>query len=871
MTGQWLALVLLTAAVPVLSADRQTTPPAQPPPVFKAGVELVRLDVRVLDDNGAPVKDLRADEVQVFEGGVQRPVVFFQHVAEPSGSYAEIARRTIGAEVSTNQGSPRGHLYLFVFDQTHIAPGNEMRARQAVDRFLRGRVKPGDRVALYALPGPGPQLPFTPNVSTVLAELPRLRGALDREGFGVVGVMTQFEAFQITRGDPEVLQRVLNRAAESGAAGLEFVTRNSTGSTPAPASATSTASDSVQVVKQNAKTIVDRADGEAHSFLMTLTDVIRQLAMIEGRKSVVLVSEGFFSDNLVYDVERVAAAAAEAYAVIYSLDVSRRGIDFNAAEAIGSGPAQEIQSRLESLGTLAAETDGELMRDASSHLDQVLNRIADSSQDYYIVGFEPPSDALADRKRYRRVSVKLARRGAKVSARTGYVLGEPVNVADRRRSIDSALGAPFPQQGLPIEMTTYVLRGTSPGVHRVVMSLQAELPVAADGKARSADVVFVTRNARDGRVVASGTDTMPLPRAPVSGRTTAQGQFRLQFEAPPGEYLMRVAVREPGGTTGTVDRRFEVRPLDGVDITASDLIVGRRSDALPVRARGYVNEGLAGALEVYARNLVNLENVDVTIDLVPLNGEAAVRSIKADLLDIRTVGSGAGRTAQVVIPLDGVAPGDYVVRATLRANGETVTELVRQAEIAPGSAPAEPPPAREPVTPEMMLGGEFARRFVASLGATATDATVKAAAGYASAGVWVKVLSALDQPTGRQPTGRRPAAFHALRGLALFAAERYDQAATDLETALSIEPASAPTAFFLGWVYANSAKDPQAITAWRNAIVIDPTTVSAYLALADRYVRMGHPELAIQVLKDGVRLVPASPELRNKLAEVTAK
>jgi len=337
MTGRWLALLLLTAAVPVLSADRQTTPPAQPPPVFKAGVELVRLDVRVLDDNGAPVKDLRADEVQVFEGGVQRPVVFFQHVAEPSGSYAEVARRTIGAEVSTNQGSPRGHLYLFVFDQTHIAPGNEMRARQAVDRFLRGRVKPGDRVALYALPGPGPQLPFTPNVSTVLAELPRLRGALDREGFGVVGVMTQFEAFQITRGDPEVLQRVLNRAAESGAAGLEFVTRNSTGNTPAPASATSTASDSVQVVKQNAKTIVDRADGEAHSFLMTLTDVIRQLAMIEGRKSVVLVSEGFFSDNLVYDVERVAAAAAEAYAVIYSLDVSRRGIDFNAAEATGSG------------------------------------------------------------------------------------------------------------------------------------------------------------------------------------------------------------------------------------------------------------------------------------------------------------------------------------------------------------------------------------------------------------------------------------------------------------------------------------------------------------------------------------------------------
>jgi tetratricopeptide (TPR) repeat protein len=166
----------------------------------------------------------------------------------------------------------------------------------------------------------------------------------------------------------------------------------------------------------------------------------------------------------------------------------------------------------------------------------------------------------------------------------------------------------------------------------------------------------------------------------------------------------------------------------------------------------------------------------------------------------------------------------------------------------------------------MILGGEYARRFIASLGTPATDATIKAAAGYASAGEWARVLSVLERPTGLQP-----AVFHVLRGLALFAAERHDQAAIDLETALSIGPASAPTAFFLGWVYANNAKDSQAITAWRNAILIDPTTVPAYLAAADRYVQLGHPELAIQVLNDGVRVVPASPELKNRLTEVTKR
>ena len=176
MTGFRLAAVLV--AIPAMLAgvwpapvsararsaqQAAPAPPAAAPvnqqPVFKAGVELVRLDVRVLDAKGLPIKDLKPDEVKVTEGGEPRPVVLFQHIAEPAGTYLEAARRTIGAEVSTNQGAPRGHLYLIVFDQNHITPGNEIRARQAVERFLRTRVKPGDRVGLYALPRPGTSTP----------------------------------------------------------------------------------------------------------------------------------------------------------------------------------------------------------------------------------------------------------------------------------------------------------------------------------------------------------------------------------------------------------------------------------------------------------------------------------------------------------------------------------------------------------------------------------------------------------------------------------------------------------------------------------------------------------------------------------------
>jgi VWFA-related protein len=831
-------------------------------------VELVRLDVRIVDDQGLPVKDLRAEEVQVFEGATERPVVLFQHIAEPVGSYLEVARRTIGAEVSTNQGSPRGHLYVFVFDQSHISPGNEIRARQAVDRFLHTRVKPGDRVALYALPGPGPQIPFTSNINIALAELPKVRGEMGRQGFSAGGNLSDYEAYQIARGNDAMLQRALTRASAVNAPGADVggVDATATAATRTSGTTIDASPMAIEVARSAAKTVIARADADTHSFLVTLSDVIRQLAAIEGRKSVILVSEGFFADNVATDVDRVAAAASEAYAVIYSLDINRRGIDFNAEASTGADPFMEVQSRLEPLGTLAAETSGELVLDASGRGDQVLNRIATASQDYYIVGFEPPAAALSDRERYRRVKVKVTRPGVRVETRSGYVLRDPVGAADRRRAIDTALGAPFPQQGLPLEMTTYVMRGSSVGAQRVIMSLQADLPIGTDGTAKPADVVFVARDARDGRVRASGTDVIVLPRAVTPGQRTARGQFHVQFDLPAGEYLMRAAVREPGGATGTVDRRFEVRALDGVDITASDLIIGRRTDALPVRARSYVAEGISGGMEIYARTLTDLEAVDVTVDLVPVDGEEAVRSVKADLLDAHRIGNGAGRQAQVSIPLDGVKPGDYVARARVRARGETVTEVMRQVEVAGGAPPAgPPPPPPERVTPKMILGGDLARRFVSTVARTTADPALKAAAAQAELGAWSNVSAVL----GRVPSPAvKPAEYHVLLGLAQFADERYDASAESLQAALTLNPNSAPTAFLLGWVRSNAGKSSDAVTAWRNAVRLDPAMTSAYLALADTYLRLSHPELAVQVLRDGLRALPTSTELQSKLASV---
>lgn len=58
-------------------------PPAPQTPVFRAGLDLVYLNVVVYDRQGRPVRDLSASDFKVFEDGQPRPVEVFGRAYEP--------------------------------------------------------------------------------------------------------------------------------------------------------------------------------------------------------------------------------------------------------------------------------------------------------------------------------------------------------------------------------------------------------------------------------------------------------------------------------------------------------------------------------------------------------------------------------------------------------------------------------------------------------------------------------------------------------------------------------------------------------------------------------------------------------------------
>lgn len=845
---------ILLAGFVAAAALRAT---AQEPPTFKSGIDLVRFDVRVVDEAGRPITDIKPEELEIREGGKLLPVVLFQRITEPAESYVDAALRAVTAEVSSNDAFPRGHLYILIFDQQHIAPGNEQRARVAAEQFIRRRVRPSDRVALFAIPGPGPQVGFTADKLRAIGELERIRGSYERAVASPLGTMTAYEAHRVVQGDERLITELM---ARMGTAGDTDVTAARVGA------AADDPSVARRLLQENARSIVNQTDSASRQFLQRLSDVIASFRDIEGRKTVVLFSEGFFQDNLSRELEAVAAAAAQSYCVFHTFDLNQRGIGVTDAHMSDTTMATEIQARIAPLSTLAVETDGMMLLDASARSQQALDLLANQAQDYYLVGFTPSEDARLRRGTYRRVTIKVKRSGARVSARTGYALKPELTAADRRRAINTVLGAPFVQQGLKIDYTTYVMKSPETGRHRVVLSLTADLPVRSKA-ADAADVVFVARDVRDGRVVASGTDSIPLPAAPRDGGALGSGTWRVQFNVPAGSYLMRTVVREPGGLVGSADRRVEVRPLDGPDVTVSDLVIGSGLGGLPVRPRTYTGDGLAGVIEAYGRTPVQLQGLNVKVELRRPDG-VAVATLGATLQDAEQDDTGLSRRASFLLPLADVQPGDYLAHAVVTARGEVVAERTRQVQVLEGRAPAATAAdthqtATETISPAEVARGDLARTYIAALRSRAQGTPAAEAARRAVEGRWEHV----ELELGRLASDAGVVA-QALRGFALFVREDYSGAAAALEQARTAEPQNALTSFFLGWAHEGAGDARAAIGAWRNAARLDPSLVSAHLALADGYLRLSEPALAMQALKAGLTALPSSPELQARLSQI---
>lgn len=185
-----------------------------------------------------------------------------------------------------------------------------------------------------------------------------------------------------------------------------------------------------------------------------------------------------------------------------------------------------------------------------------------------------------------------------------------------------------------------------------------------------------------------------------------------------------------------------------------------------------------------------------------------------------------------------------------------------------GSAPVDAP-AAVAVSPIEIVQGQLARKYIAALQQRAASTPLATAAKRASDNQWELVEAELQPSLGEAGAPAESKAIaNALRGLAQFVREDYAGAAASLDLSLAADPDNALTAFFLGWAREGARDSRAALTAWRRAAFLDPSNVSAHLALADGYMRLAQPALAAQALRAGLTALPSSPELQERLRQI---
>ncbi len=622
---------------------------AQEVPVFRARTELVRLDVRVTDDRGQPVTDLHSDEIQITENGVARPILLFRHLSDQPT--VEPLENPL-ADLTTNALPTPGHVYVLIFDQLHIAPGHEQRAMIAAQDFILRQLKSGDAVAVYGLPGPGPMVNLTTDFARARTALKGVRG----------------QAGRVARPGDQIADSGIGRQPGSNPGQLTIGADDLVG-----------AREVSSLLRGDADQMVAQGDTEVDIFLSSLAQTMRRLRWIEGRKNLILFSEGFSADHAVARLDQVASAAAESYTVIYPIDLSRGGVDITRASMPQTTLAETSQRR-EPLAALALETNGRLITGVNANtLQQALTGIASQAEDYYLVGFEPGAgDKPA---KYRRVAVSIKRRGVVAHARTGYSMPAEISPALERQAIDAAIFSPKVARALPIEYATYERFGSAPDRPRVMLCLTADVHNVVEGG--TADVVFVVRDEK-GAAVASGTDHVQLPAGVARDGDLARMPYHVQFDVPPGTYWMRVLVRDPTGVIGSADRRLHVWPLTGPGMTTSDLIVTRLDGARfdpPACAMVRQSDDVLAYVEIYGGAAL-LQAAEAHVEIVRAGSADIVTTAEPMVAS----GSHGEKVVRARLPVGQLDAGDYAARVRIVAPNQAPRTIMRNFRILAAAA-----------------------------------------------------------------------------------------------------------------------------------------------------------------------------------------
>ena len=300
---------------------------AQQLPVFRAGVELLEVDVSVVDDQGEPITDLSALEFTVSVDGEPRRVVSAQFIDLGAAAAAAAAHEPAlpgqapaapAVSYTVNTAGHRGRLIVMAIARESISFGEGRPAMWAAAEFL-DTLNPNDQVAMVTVPPPGPRVEFT-------TDHQRVRDRLEM----AVGVGQDAVRFYHGLGIWEARQLLNEMGSPTARRIVERVCGRGGG-------------DCMARLYEEAARVVEAEQRQRLESIWSLERILERLRDVEGRKFVVWIAEELATADgggiEFLGIRRLAAAARASVHVILLRKAGHRREREPAVRGWGSGTA----------------------------------------------------------------------------------------------------------------------------------------------------------------------------------------------------------------------------------------------------------------------------------------------------------------------------------------------------------------------------------------------------------------------------------------------------------------------------------------------------------------------------------------------------
>ena len=587
--GVHLGFLLLTCGL--LAAQEPSSPAKEPGLVMRVATRLVLVDAVVLDKEGHPVKDLKANDFTVTEDGVGERIAFFsEHKSERTN---ELAPPILPPHVTTNRpaitqaNAENGTVAVLLLDGVNTPHQNQIYVKQQMLRFLARQYDPNTKLAVIALT----------NKLTVLQNFTQdpllLRAALDRYLAETPALARNGGGMETSSASVPAPTVNLPAQAKGGP----------TGSGPDPGlPATLAAGGSSASIFEDIAYMMDRFERESENFsrdtrisatLSALEEIGRFMSGQNGRKVLLWFSTGFpFSvvgdspsameaeRNYGDQIRRTINLLNDAHVATYTIDAGglvpsslgdpslsgrdaagkiHLGIDAN--RALSSESFERFSTR-DAMETIARDTGGRYFGNRND-LDGAIQSALQESSSYYMLGYYPGNKKWDGR--FRNIKLQVDWPGTQLQYRRGYFALNPSEW--RKDNGEQRLTAALSANLLPSTEVTFMARALppSPDADTVVefaidpstLSFQTEAGNLHHCMLQFEVQVFSPEGKRIKTEVQTAEASLPEPTYEKVSKQELPMSVPIRLA--PGKYILRLGVRDNlTGLFGTANLALEV-------------------------------------------------------------------------------------------------------------------------------------------------------------------------------------------------------------------------------------------------------------------------------------------------------------------------